>query len=154
MDVAAGAWHSAAVSAFGDLYMWGWNVNGQMGRPVYTKVEVSYDSGRKEMVRHKMPSVFASPEVVDLPIGQQTSDEQDLDDQYSISKVCCGLRHTVVETNCGQVLGCGWNEYGQLGIGEFGSDVTQFTVIESKANEDRNERTIVCGNWSTVLVNH
>ncbi|TRY96016.1 hypothetical protein DNTS_002168 [Danionella cerebrum] len=31
--VAAGNWHSAAVSTGGDLYMWGWNESGQLGLP-------------------------------------------------------------------------------------------------------------------------
>lgn len=29
--VAAGNWHSAAVTECGDLYTWGWNQSGQLG---------------------------------------------------------------------------------------------------------------------------
>ena len=29
--VAAGSWHSAAVTECGDLYTWGWNHSGQLG---------------------------------------------------------------------------------------------------------------------------
>ncbi|XP_077992237.1 RCC1 domain-containing protein 1-like [Glandiceps talaboti] len=32
--VAAGGWHSAAVSAIGDVYVWGWNEAGQLGLPM------------------------------------------------------------------------------------------------------------------------
>ncbi|XP_076439654.1 uncharacterized protein LOC143279493 [Babylonia areolata] len=31
--VAAGGWHSAAVTECGDLFMWGWNESGQLGLP-------------------------------------------------------------------------------------------------------------------------
>jgi len=29
--VAAGGWHSAAITEWGDLYTWGWNHSGQLG---------------------------------------------------------------------------------------------------------------------------
>lgn len=35
--VAAGGWHSAAVTLSGDLYMWGWNNSGQLGRPAFRR---------------------------------------------------------------------------------------------------------------------
>lgn len=35
--IAAGGWHSAAVTMSGDLYMWGWNNSGQLGRPAFRR---------------------------------------------------------------------------------------------------------------------
>ncbi|XP_070541547.1 uncharacterized protein [Ptychodera flava] len=32
--IAAGGWHSAALSAIGDVYIWGWNESGQLGLPM------------------------------------------------------------------------------------------------------------------------
>jgi len=34
MLIAAGGWHSAAVTECGDLYTWGWNQSGQLGFPM------------------------------------------------------------------------------------------------------------------------
>lgn len=31
IDIAAGSYHSIAVSSFNDVYVWGWNTNGQLG---------------------------------------------------------------------------------------------------------------------------
>ena len=48
-SIAAGGWHSAAVSEFGDLYTWGWNIKGQLGLS---------SSNNK--------NIFAIPEIVEL----------------------------------------------------------------------------------------
>lgn len=157
VDIACGAWHSAAVSAFGDLYVWGWNVNGQLGRAVYTDSRVTFSSGRTDVVRHKMPSVFAEPQVVELTKGdevdgaeQGAEDEGDLEKQYEVIRVHCGSRHTVVQTGCGQLLVCGWNKYGQLAVGGSGlDDVTSFTRVDTPAGWTGR---VVCGRWCTILL--
>ncbi len=33
LKIAAGGWHSAAISEFDDLYMFGWNESGQLALP-------------------------------------------------------------------------------------------------------------------------
>lgn len=33
VQIAAGGWHSCALSEAGDLYVWGWNESGQLGLP-------------------------------------------------------------------------------------------------------------------------
>lgn len=63
--IAAGGWHSCAISEEGDLYTWGWNCNGQLG------IGDQY-------------SVMATPHVVDFE-----------DDQANVVKVACGTRHTI-----------------------------------------------------------
>lgn len=160
IDIACGAWHSAAVSAFGDLYLWGWNVNGQLGRPVYTNTKVTFSNGRTDTVRHKMPSVFVEPQLVELPQrrkviegegGGEQRDNEDLDEQYEVVRVSCGYRHTVVKTACGQLLMAGWNKYGQLGVDgdEEMSDLTSFTKVKTP---DGWNGEVVCGRWSTCLI--
>lgn len=64
--IAAGGWHSCALSEQGDLYTWGWNCNGQLG------IGDEY-------------SVMATPHVVDF----------DGDEQANVLKVACGTRHTL-----------------------------------------------------------
>lgn len=134
--------------------MWGWNVNGQMGRPMHKVIPVSYDSGRTEMVRHKLPSVFATPEIVNLPIPSAHNDSEDnaeddnLDEQYFVTNVYSGVRHTLVKTKCGKLLGCGWNKYGQLGLEDTKTDVIKF---ENISVEIENFSNIICGNWCTII---
>uniref|UniRef100_A0A182KGH5 RCC1 domain-containing protein 1 n=1 Tax=Anopheles christyi TaxID=43041 RepID=A0A182KGH5_9DIPT len=71
IDIAAEGWHSAAVSAFGDLYTWGWNNQGQLGL---------HDPQHRERV-------VSLPQLVSFP------DDEDL----TVEKVHCGIGHTAVE---------------------------------------------------------
>lgn len=157
IDISSGLWHSAAVSVFGDLYMWGWNVNGQLGKPVYKNVKVTYDSGRSDVVRHKDVSVFASPEIVDLPRKTDECDSDDgdeccLDDQFFIERVCCGSRHTIIKTKCNTILGCGFNRYGQVGRRveqNVDHNVVEFVEISHNVTKAFD---VECGSWCTVLI--
>lgn len=67
-EIAAGGWHSCAISQDGDLYTWGWNSNGQLG------------------IGDQF-SVMAVPHVVDFDTE---------DDQVNVVKAGCGVRHTLV----------------------------------------------------------
>ncbi|KAI4461841.1 regulator of chromosome condensation (rcc1) repeat [Holotrichia oblita] len=83
--IAAGGWHSCAVSDSGDLYTWGWNRNGQLAVPT------------------RDPSVFATPQLINFQ-----------NDDYNVNNVACGSNHTVILVGS-QVYGAGWNKYKQLG---------------------------------------
>lgn len=172
MDIGAGAWHSAAVTAFGDLYTWGWNLNGQTGRAIHER--------RPDGTRRKLPSVFVTATVLDLPLAgwrhcaqlivesdndsDSGSDAAIVQDQYEMDRVWCGARHTVVRTKCGKLLACGWNRYGQLGISDDNSkcalDNAQDGIgeecIETRFREivdaPSGVKNVFCGSWSTVFV--
>lgn len=146
IDASAGGWHSAAVSAFNDLYVWGWNVNGQLGLPVYENYEVRQKNGEKSMEKQKLSTVFPSPVIVDLP---KNSLNNDFDNHYSPITVDAGALHTIVKTDDGQFLGAGWNKYGQLADTDLDNDIDQFRRIDI---EHSNNFNVICGEWSTVLV--
>lgn len=135
VDIAAKGWHSGAVSAFGDLYMWGWDTSGQLGIK-----SNSEDGGHS-------PSVHALPQLIDFE-----------DESINISKVFCGSRHTIVKTERDEYFGSGWNRYGQLGYKvdaiEKESDIkscgsTYFRKLNLPLEDVHWD--IVCGNWSTIL---
>lgn len=157
VDIAAGAWHSAAVSAFGDLYMWGWNLNGQMARALHEQKRVEFADGTVDLIKHKLPSVFTIPEVITID-GQinSSADDNENEKQYKIIAVYCGTRHTIVRTECDQYFACGWNKYGQLGVrtaatdtDEAHPDVVQFCKIHFNFGHISN---VICGNWATVVL--
>ncbi|XP_053683930.1 uncharacterized protein LOC128734002 [Sabethes cyaneus] len=68
VHIAAGGWHSVAVSSFGDLYSWGWNSKGQLG---------ILDEKRQK------GSVFLLPQLIEF------------NDEVSLEKVFCGIEHTL-----------------------------------------------------------
>lgn len=139
-----------AISAFNDLYVWGWNVNGQLGLPVYEKYEITQKDGKKLMEKQRLATVFPSPMIVDLPKGDSTNDI-DYENHYSPLAVAAGARHTVVKTADGTLLGTGWNKYGQLANEHLEEDIDRFQVIDASVMESI-DFAVVCGEWSTILV--
>lgn len=103
-QVTNGGWHSAAVSRDGDLYMWGWNEAGQLGLPSLKTSVLSQTAGR-EPTDHVVTQ--CQPACVDVD-GIDTH----------VAHVACGSRHTLILTDSGALYACGWNYYGQLGLGD------------------------------------
>lgn len=131
--------------------MWGWNVNGQLGKPLHEQVKISFDDGSTDFIKHKLPSVFAQPEIVDIPWSDHVDGKIDDNSEktYQISAVSCGARHTIVMTECGRVFGCGWNKYGQLGLARSDDDVVQFKALLNGETMDISR--VSCGMWCTLL---
>ncbi|KAK2572611.1 RCC1 domain-containing protein 1 [Acropora cervicornis] len=91
-SIAAGGWHSAAISEFGDLYMWGWNEKGQLG------LTVSHDDEEDRQSSIHQIQCQALPALVNLP--------GDLD----VLTVSCGTRHTAIVAGDGSVWTWGWGK--------------------------------------------
>ncbi|XP_058454526.1 E3 ubiquitin-protein ligase HERC2 [Malaya genurostris] len=86
VDIAAGGWHSGAISAFGDLFCWGWNSKGQLGQ---------IDEQQQKA------SVFSLPQLVEISDG----DGEDV----SFEQVYCGMCHTVAIDSKGLLYFAGSN---------------------------------------------
>lgn len=133
--IAAAGWHSAAISAFGDIYTWGFNSNGQLGIKMYKNCTI------------KEPAIYVVPQVVDI-MDLTCCDNKEQD--CFPTKIAAGARHTMVEMNCGAVYAAGWNAYGQLGLPnkELYTDQFQY-VLKFKNCKDNVE--IVSGSWNTLI---
>lgn len=151
--MAAGGWHSAAVSAFNDLYAWGWNVNGQTGQKLYRTYTMTLKDGQTQIEKKKCPTVFASPMIVNLSKIDEDADNDEIsvENQYHAMAVAAGTRHTLVMVEGGVLLGAGWNKYGQLASDKLTDDFDQFFVIDC-TNVSKNVVTYVCGEWSTFAI--
>ncbi|XP_078358665.1 RCC1 domain-containing protein 1-like [Oculina patagonica] len=127
--IAAGGWHSAAISEFGDLYMWGWNEKGQLG------LTVNRDD-RQSSSDHVQCQTFPVP--INFP------------DDLEILTVSCGTRHTAAFAGDGSVWTWGWGYYGQLGHGD-GEDRSTPTVVAALSSVKSKPKTLCCGAWSTFV---
>ncbi|KAJ1488154.1 regulator of chromosome condensation 1/beta-lactamase-inhibitor protein II [Baffinella frigidus] len=87
--VACGSAHTTVSTDTGQVYTWGWGVNGQLG--------------------HGDDTSLSTPALVKRLQGTH------------ISEVACGLAHTVALTSTDkkEVFSWGWDEYGQLGHGNW-----------------------------------
>lgn len=140
--IAAGGWHSAAISAFGDVYTWGFNSNGQLGLRIY----------KTETQTLKEPTVYPLPEMLELPVCQCFKNESDEKNSCSPLKVVAGGRHTIILMTCGSVYVSGWNKYGQLGIEKCKEYCDSFTfLLEFSDKSNLQNKQIICGNWCTLV---
>lgn len=73
----------------------------------------------------------------------------------AISLMCGGGGHTLIAVDDGRrVFACGWNNKGQLGLGDL-KDRTEFEEIQLKLRDDERIQQLSCG-WDTsaVLTSH
>ncbi|XP_063236387.1 RCC1 domain-containing protein 1 isoform X2 [Bacillus rossius redtenbacheri] len=137
--VAAGGWHSACVTADGDLYMFGWNDCGQLGFPSENTV-----GGKRARLEGKRPAavtVQAVPTAVSWPGDQDRP----------VAEVSCGTRHTVALLEDGMVWGCGWNAYGQL-VDVCGCQNCYDEMVKVNIPIGKKVQHVRCGAWNTALL--
>ncbi|XP_065560963.1 anaphase-promoting complex subunit 1-like isoform X3 [Artemia franciscana] len=84
VQIAAGGWHSIAVSLFGDAYTWGWNESGQIGRPSRALHKGAHKSS------HEMISLATLPQLLEIEF---------LSESEKIISIACGSRHTAFVTD-------------------------------------------------------
>ena len=65
-----------------------------------------------------------------------------------IKLVYCGAYHTFILKNDGTIWSCGWNNAGQLGLGNY-TDRNTFTKITTNANDIK---LVYCGRYHTFIL--
>lgn len=175
--IAAGGWHSVVISEYGDLYIWGWNVNGQLGFPKqFTKESPDIPSSpaakrkrcstTEEAHQHqrtasspKSPKEAPFSEDKDLAEGDSLAvsfltSPQILDmsppEEILVKSASCGSRHTAAVTRDGRLYTWGFGQWGQLGHGD---QWTQDHPIRVESFSD-NAKVIevYCREWNTFIL--
>lgn len=133
IDLFCGAFHTAVISSFGDVYSFGWNTNGQLGLKKAQQGTFEKSNGKM-----KCQQVFTLPQLIELE-----------DESEAIKSVHCGHKHTILRTESSRLFTAGLNNYGQLGLSCNKKDFDKFTEIPIKIDE-RDE--IICGHFSTYII--
>ncbi|XP_031275155.1 ultraviolet-B receptor UVR8-like isoform X3 [Pistacia vera] len=116
--IAAGLWHTMCISVEGRVYVFGGNQFGQLGT----------GADHAETI----------PRLLDAPILESKR----------AKVVSCGARHSAMLTEDGQVLGWGWNKYGQLGLGDsIDRNIPSLVPIDGFLPQN-----VACGWWHTLLL--
>ena len=118
-DVSVGKYHTLVLTTNGEVYGFGNNTSGQLGRGSTN----GYANGK--------------PQLATILRG------------YNVSYIHSGTGHSMFITNNNKVYSCGYNGYGQLGIGNFG-ETTELQHIKSLDNI--NIKKIVSGENHTLFL--
>ncbi|KAL2342893.1 hypothetical protein Fmac_004178 [Flemingia macrophylla] len=166
--VAAGAEHSVAITEDGNLYAWGWGRYGNLGlgdrndRMLPEKVTVDGDKIRMVACgwRHTI-CVSSSGGLYTHGWGKYGQlGHGDFEDHLGprkvqalshklISQVSGGWRHSMVLTSSGELLGWGWNKFGQIGVG---NNIDCCSPMHVNFPRNQNVRHISCGWRHTIAV--
>ncbi|KAI8627277.1 regulator of chromosome condensation 1/beta-lactamase-inhibitor protein II [Xylariaceae sp. FL1651] len=133
--LAGGAYHSAAVTAGGQCFVWGRVDAGQLG--VAFTAEQIQDENHIRCDDRGRPRICLRPTAV--PNIEQAS------------HVACGLDHTVFIDRSGAAYSSGFGSQGQLGLGSSTDDVEVATLIVAKAVKNKVLiRAEAAGNYSII----
>ena len=67
-----------------------------------------------------------------------------------VKQIACGQNNTFILNNDGSLWGCGYNNYGQLGLGTTNINYNTFTQVTTNINND--VKQIACGSSHTVIL--
>lgn len=154
--VACGAEHSSACTAEGKTFAWGWGHYGNLGlgdnKDRLLPTEVDFPDNPKVFIktvacgwRHTC-AVSDKGELYTFgwsKYGQLGHGNNNISDRpkkvealegREVTQVSGGWRHTMAADSEGKAYSCGWNQYGQVGIGH-NEDVNTMTIIKALENE-------------------
>jgi alpha-tubulin suppressor-like RCC1 family protein len=138
--ISCGAGHVLALKSTGALYAWGWNMGGQLGlgdtdnRSEPTPVDITSNwcvigtGGSHSLAINADGELYAwglddeGQLGLEMPAPNQPSPML-VDATMNWITVAAGLKHTIALNGSGELYAWGWNDDGQLGLG----DTTQRT---------------------------
>lgn len=126
-SIACGGWHSSLIDQNGDVYVWGWNSNGQLG--------VDDDEENND------------EEIISLPTLLTVFD--DFGEKIKFKKVSLGSRHSLLIDTNGNLYSFGWNKYNQLFCDTNKVDIRSPTLV----NECKTvAKDCKCGPWYSLVL--
>jgi hypothetical protein len=173
IDFANGSLYCIARNSSGKVYCWGFNILGCLGigsqdeiypKPIlnqYLNNEFVVDIScgfQHSLVLTNCGEVYAWGSNEFGQIGNGCNDNQLIPikvkgfNNERVVMISCGVAHSMALTECGHVYSWGWNEFGQLGIGNsVDSNEPKFVAVnENKCNVFIEK--ISCGSGHSLLL--
>ncbi|KAG2379525.1 hypothetical protein C9374_006642 [Naegleria lovaniensis] len=119
VKISSGAHHTLLMTNLGGLLSFGRNNDGQLG---IGDMEMRY-----------------SPDICKVKPVYKELDEHAID-------ICCGHNHSVILTNYGRLMACGWNANSQCGL--LSHHIDSFTIVPF----NRYTKMLRCGGNSTCVL--
>jgi alpha-tubulin suppressor-like RCC1 family protein len=122
-DIECGGWHSGLIDEDDNVYMWGWNSNGQLG-----------------LDEHEDETIMSIPSLINI-----------FDENIGVKflKISFGSRHSLLLDLNGKAYSVGWNKYNQLVLSTDEVDVRIPVLIQEFQNSVKD---IKAGPWYSLIL--
>ena len=158
--------HTIILKNDGTLWGSGYNNYGQLGlgdkkdRNTFVQMTTNvnniksvYCGGYYTLILKNDGTLWGSGQNSDGQLGLEDTSDRNIFTQITtntndIKSVYCGNNHTLILKNDGTLWGCGYNNFGQLGLGNTSSR-TKFTQITTNANDIK---SVYCGNNHAIIL--
>ena len=168
-QIACGDEHTVILKTNGSLYSCGYNTYGQLGlgdtseRTLFTRVTTNVNNDVKQIACGANHTFILKNDGSVWCCGGNTHGQLGLGDDTKrttftqvtinvnndIKQIACGQNYTVIIKNDGSVWSCGYNNFGQLGLG---STATKNTFTQVTTNVTNDVEQIACGYSHTFIL--
>ena len=158
-QIACGYRHTFIIKNDGTVWACGANSKGQLGlgdttnRTSFTQVTTNINNDVKQIACGRQHTLILKNDGSVWSCGYNEAGQLGLDDNTTdrntftkvttninndVKQIACGYDQTFIIKNDGSLWACGYNEYGQLGLGTSGSSdyKTTFTQVTTNINND------------------
>ena len=168
-EVYSGYGHTFILKNDGSLWACGYNNMGQLGlgdttnRSTFTQVTTNINNDVKQVSCGYLCTFIIKNDGSIWACGYNSNGQLGLNDttdrstftqvttniNNDVKEVACGYSHTFIIKNDGSLWSCGYNYYGQLGLGDINT-YKVFTQVTTNINNDIKQ--VECGTYHTFIV--
>ena len=168
-QIASGYNHTFILKKDGSLWACGWNYYGELGLgddtdiTIFTQVTTNINNDVKQIVCGYRHTFILKTDGSVWSCGVNSSGQLGLGDttkrntftqvttniNNDVEQIAGGQNHTIILKNDGSIWSCGYNEWGQLGLGDD-TDRNIFTQVVTNINND--VKQVSCGSNHTFVL--